>query len=279
MPREAFDVGLKVLSSRYKVSVDEGIFSHHRYLAGPDARRLEELTRTLEDRSSCATFAARGGYGAMRLLPHLPSKPALRPFVGFSDLTALHLALNARGWVTFHGPVVTQLGRHPPAVAERLFHLLEATAPSPPLTGGMTLVPGVAEGPLLGGNLSVLTRLLGTPYLPPLDGAVLLLEDVDERPYRLDRMWTHLRLAGVFSRVRGVVLGDFTDCEDAGGGWSAAQVLQDLAEETGLPCAAGFRIGHGSLNFAVPLGVKVRLDAGAGTLEMLEAAVDAGARA
>jgi muramoyltetrapeptide carboxypeptidase len=131
----------------------------------------------------------------------------------------------------------------------------------------------VAEGPLLGGNLSVVTRLLGTPFMPALDGAILLLEDQGERPYRLDRMWTHLQLAGVFERVRAIVLGSFTGCEERDAPYSSAEVLRELALATGLPCAAGFPIGHGEVNEPVPLGVRVRLDADARSLVFLEAAV------
>ena len=133
-------------------------------------------------------------------------------------------------------------------------------------------MPGVAEGPLLGGTLAVLSRLLGTPFLPPLEGAILLLEDVGERPYRLDRMWTHLALAGVFRHVRGIVLGSFTGCEERDAAYSSGDVLRALATETGLPCAAGFPIGHGARNEPVPLGVRVRLDATAPTLTFLEGA-------
>jgi muramoyltetrapeptide carboxypeptidase len=139
-------------------------------------------------------------------------------------------------------------------------------------------VAGVVEGPLLGGSLSVLTRLLGTPYLPALDGAILLLEDRGERPYRLDRMWTHLALAGVFARVRGIALGDFGGCEEPGAAYSSADVLRDLAAATALPCAAGFPVGHGDANEPVPLGARVRLDAGARSLTFLEAAVSAAGR-
>ncbi len=173
----------------------------------------------------------------MRLLARLaaagpPEPPKL--LVGFSDITALHLWLQAHGRISVHGPVLTQLGRLPPGTRERLFGLLESTSPAPALSGTLTCVGGVAEGPLLGGNLSVVTRLLGTPFMPALDGAILLLEDQGERPYRLDRMWTHLQL---------------------------------------LPCAAGFPIGHGEVNEPVPLGVRVRLDADARSLVFLEAAV------
>jgi muramoyltetrapeptide carboxypeptidase len=116
----------------------------------------------------------------------------------------------------------------------------------------------------------VLSSLVGTPFLPSFAGAVLLLEDVGERPYRLDRTWTQLALAGVLEGVAGVVLGDFTDCEVAGASYTSAQVLDELASALGVPCAAGFPVGHGPLNAAVPLGARVRLDARARRLEFLE---------
>jgi muramoyltetrapeptide carboxypeptidase len=150
--------------------------------------------------------------------------------------------------VSLHGPVLTQLGRLSSATHARLFALLESAAPAPALEGTDTYVPGVIEGRLLGGNLSVLSRMLGTAYLPALDEAVLLLEDQGERPYRLDRMWTHLQLAGVFERVRGIVLGSFTECEEPDAPYRSTEVLRELALATGLPCAAGFPIGHGEHN-------------------------------
>jgi muramoyltetrapeptide carboxypeptidase len=274
--RPGFEAGLAVIGQRYSPVFDPGIFSSHRYLAGEDPRRRDELARALRDRQARALFCARGGYGCMRLLPDLPLAEAEpSALVGFSDITVLHLALQALGRVSIHGPVLTQLGRQAPDVHERLFRLLESPEPPPPLTGSATFVPGTAEGPLLGGNLSLVTRLLGTPFMPSLDGAVLLLEDLGERPYRIDRMWTHLRLAGVFQRVRGIVLGDFTDCEEKNGAFTSADVLRSLAEETGLPCAAGFPIGHGAVNQPVPLGTAVRLDAGEARLTFLEGAVRA----
>ena len=274
--RSSFDAGLAVLAQRYRPVFIAGIFETERYLAGSDARRLAELTSALSDRNVRGIFCARGGYGAMRLLPQLSfAALAPKPLVGFSDITALHLALHSAGWVTFHGPVVTQLGRQSKDTVARLFQLLEGSEPAPPLERATTLVAGQVEGPLLGGNLSVLTRLIGTPYFPSLKGAVLLLEDVGERPYRLDRMWTHLRLAGVFQQVVGIALGDFTTCVEKDAGYTSGDVLRSLAEETGLPCAIGFPIGHGDTNTAVPLGPRVRLDATRGTLEFLEAATAA----
>jgi muramoyltetrapeptide carboxypeptidase len=276
--RASFDVGLACISARYEVHYRPAIFERHRYLAGSDERRLRELADALLDPAVKGVFCARGGYGATRLLPRLAAlTPAPKPLVGFSDITALHLWLQSRGTISIHGPVLTQLGLLPGETRERLFHLLESPAPAAALRGTDSWVPGVAEGPLLGGNLSVVTRLLGTPYLPSLEGAILLLEDLGERPYRLDRMWTHLGLAGVLRQVRGIVLGSFTNCEERDADYRAADVLRELAAATGLPCAAGFPIGHGAQNEPVPLGARVRLDAGARTLTFLEAAVTPGA--
>jgi muramoyltetrapeptide carboxypeptidase len=276
--RASFDVGLALIADRYRPVLGTGLFERHRYLAGVDARRLADLTGALADPQLKAVFCARGGYGATRLLGRLtdvtpPGQPKL--LVGFSDITALHLWLQANGRISIHGPVLTQLGRLPAATSERLFALLESTSPAAALQAQATYVRGVAEGPLIGGNLSVFSRVLGTPFMPDLDGSVLLLEDTGERPYRLDRMWTHLEIAGVFRRVRGIALGQFIDCEESGANYTSADILRELAQSTGLPCAAGFPIGHGEVNEPVPLGARVRLDADARRLEFLEPAVSA----
>jgi muramoyltetrapeptide carboxypeptidase len=266
--RPSFERGLAVLSTRYRPVFTQRIFDTHRYLAGTDEARTRELQAALDDDQLSAIFMARGGYGAMRLLPSLRlGRP--RAFVGFSDTTALHLAAQAKGWRSLHAPVLTQLGRQPPDVVARLFDLLEGR-PVAPLTGTRTVVPGVAEGPLLGGNLSVLSRLLATPYLPSLRGSILLFEDVGERPYRLDRMWTHLHLAGALDGVAGIVFGEFTACEEPNAPYTAAEVVDELAQHLGVPCAAGFPIGHGDLNFPVPLGARVRLDADRQSLTFIE---------
>ena len=263
-----------MVAERYQLQYDTSVFQQHRYLAGQDDRRLAELTRALTDPTVRAVFCARGGYGSMRLLERLPQQPtdAGAPLVGFSDITALHQWRQRHGFISIHGPVLTQLGRLGQPTRERLFSLLESRAPAAPLQGTTAFVEGIAEGPLLGGNLSVFTRLLGTPFMPDLEGAILLLEDVGERPYRLDRMWTHLQLAGAFRKARGIVLGAFSRCEERDAAYTSEEVLRELAVTTGLPCAAGFPIGHGDDNEPVPLGVRVRLDATASNLTFLEAA-------
>lgn len=275
--RPSFENGLALIAARYDVRYQPAIFEQHRYLAGSDGRRLRELTDALLDPEIRGVFCARGGYGATRLLAQLSSlaPAAPKPLVGFSDITALHFWLQSRGVMSVHGPVLTQLGLLPEETRRRLFQLLESASPAAPLRATDTYASGVAEGPLLGGTLSVVTRLLGTPYMPSLEGAILLLEDVGERPYRLDRMWTHLELAGVLRQVRGIALGSFTHCEEKDADYSAADVLRELAQATGLPCAAGFPIGHGAANEPVPLGARVRLDAAARSLTFLEAAVSA----
>lgn len=271
--RASFEAGLEIISGRYQAHYDPGMLTRQRYLAGSDERRLAELASALADPGARAIFCARGGYGMTRLLPALEGVPLpAKPVIGFSDITALHQMLQRQRLVSIHGPVLTQLPRLDAATHARLFELLESTAPAADLAGLETYVDGTVEGPLMGGNLSVLTRLLGTPFMAPFEGAILLLEDVGERPYRLDRMWTHLALAGVFRQVRGIVLGEFKGCEEREADYSSADVLRELAVATGLPCAAGFPFGHGARNQPLPLGVRVRLDAGSRRLTFLESA-------
>ncbi len=269
--RPSFEKGLALISARYTPILAPDIFSTHRYLAGTDARRLSELRSAL---GLDAIFCARGGYGAHRLLPSL-SKDDVRPqaLVGFSDITALHALWQCAGLRSLHAPVLTQLGTQPRVVTERLFATLESSAPPEPLSGTGGVNGGFAEGPLVGGNLSVFSRLIGTPFMPPLDGAVLLVEDVGERPYRLDRMFMHLKLSGAFDRIAGFALGDFTGCEEKGADYGPLDVLCELIEATRKPAVLGLPIGHGPVNMPVPLGARVRIEAASARLTFLEGLV------
>jgi muramoyltetrapeptide carboxypeptidase len=235
------------------------------YLAGDDARRLDEWREAVADLEARAIFCARGGYGAMRLLPGLEPGPLLdRPklLVGFSDICAIHGWLNRAGLATVHGPVVTQLGRAPEAAVAHLEALLLRTAlpadvrgapaPGAGLAGTATIRPGRAAGPLVGGSLALLAHLCGTPYLPPLQGVILLLEDVAEKPYRLDRYFTQLRLAGALAGVTAVAIGQVTGCDDDT--LRGADVLRELVAGLGVPAIEGIPAGHQDANFAVPLG-------------------------
>jgi len=280
VPREAFEAGLAVLSARYRVLYDDGVFARQGYLAGSDDRRLAELVAALADAESGAIFMARGGYGLMRILPFLdPAALAARPrpLVGFSDGTAL-LGFAARACLTaVHGPVLTQLGNLSGDDQRALFRVLEEPGPGPLLGGLDELMPGRARGRLLGGNLEVFSRLVGTPYLPDVDGAILFFEDLSERPYRVDRLITYLDLAGVFGRASGVIIGDFSSCREPeatrAGSPTAEEVLVERLGRLAIPVVLGGAFGHGTRNVALPYGAACELDTQTGTLVALEGAV------
>jgi muramoyltetrapeptide carboxypeptidase len=282
VPRDAFDAGAAILGARYTLVHDERIFARQGYLAGDDDARAAELSRALADPTIAGVFCARGGYGLMRILARLDAAAFARApklVVGFSDVTALHAWAARAGVVSLHGPVVTQLAKLPAEDAASLFALAEATSPAPPLTGlralaGAASSGAAVEGPLVGGNLEVLSRLVGTPWALGLDGAVLFLEEIGERPYRIDRQLTQLELSGALDGLAGVVIGDFVGCaEKDGSAPDAETVLVERLGRRGIPVVAGAPIGHGSRNRAIPHGARVRLDPAAGTLEFLEAAV------
>jgi muramoyltetrapeptide carboxypeptidase len=264
--------------------MDPGILSRDGYLAGGDERRSDELNRYLRDPDVRAIFCARGGYGLMRILPALDaaslrSDPKL--LVGFSDVTALHCwALASAGVRPVHGPVVAQLDEIGGHDRDWLFRLLERPEPPGVLPGEPLLASGHAgqgaiEGPLLGGNLSLLAHLAGTPYQLSWAGAVLFLEDVGERPYAVDRYLTRLALAGVTTGVAAALLGDFCRCEPtaAGGGPGVWEVLDERLRALSIAALRGLPAGHGERNLALPLGGRCAIDFAGGTVHLLEAAV------
>jgi muramoyltetrapeptide carboxypeptidase len=266
-------------------------YRRHGYMAGTDDERLADLNTALQDSSIDAIWCIRGGYGSIRLLDQVDyAAMARRPkaLIGFSDATALLNAVTRlSGVVTFHGPVARAgmsdfSRRHFQAV------LTSTVAPGrlgrlPPPSNVLvprenriaTLCPGVAEGELAGGNLTLLQCLIGTPYFPELAGAILFLEDVGEDLYRVDRMLAHLRLIGALRRLAGVLVGRFTDLERSGGDGALGfdEVLAGYFEPLGIPVAYGFPVGHIDAQWTLPLGVRARLDAGAGEVELLEPAV------
>jgi muramoyltetrapeptide carboxypeptidase len=274
-PREDLERGVARLRARYRVSHRDDLFAHEGFLAGDDARRLAELDEALADPDIDAIVAARGGYGATRLLSRLDVervRGARKLLVGFSDVTALHALWARAGLRSIHGPMVAALGRGTEAQLARWFACVEGALP-PSVSGLAVIRPGVAEGPLLGGNLALLAALLGTPHVPPLEGAVLFLEDVGEAPYRIDRMLTSLRDAGWLERVAGIALGTFEGCGPRPDGRHVEEVLLERLEDLGVPVALGVPAGHVDDNLELPFGARVRLDASAGELHFLEPAV------
>ncbi len=264
--------GLEVLSGRLGLlpRMRTDLTARRAYLAGDDARRVEEWREAVADPEARAIFCARGGYGAMRILSAVDPAPLLaRPkaLVGFSDVTALHASLNRAGLATVHGPVLTQLGRAPEDAVRHLEALLRQDAPragawdvpepGAGLVAARTIRPGRASGPLLGGTLTLLAHLAGTPYAPSLEGAILFLEDVGEKPYRIDRCLTQLRLAGALDGLAGIAVGLLTQCDD--GGVLAADVVREAALALGVPAVEGLPAGHDDANFALPLGARATL--------------------
>lgn len=275
-PEDRFEAGVRVLEGLgFQVRVPEAARARTGYLAGDDAHRAAAFTALLEDPEVDGLIAARGGYGLHRILDRLDPERLARadkPVVGFSDLSALHAALNLDGQrVAIHGPVVTQLAGLPPEDATHLARLLRGEYPDGfVLTAdGPAIASGRATGRLVGGCLSVVLGLLGTRWWPSTEGAILVLEDVGEAPYRVDRMLSQLRLAGAFDGIAGITLGDFVACHPPRPNEpTVEEVLAERLGDLGVPVLTGLPIGHGSRNRAVPLGGEATLDADAGTLSV-----------
>ncbi|MBN1841668.1 MAG: LD-carboxypeptidase [Deltaproteobacteria bacterium] len=273
--QQAFEGGIRALESMgFQVRIPENLFRKEGYLAGTDAERAELLMQLFCDDSVRAIFCARGGFGSMRLLPLLDfetirAQPKI--LVGFSDITALLVAIyDMCGLLTFHGPVVTSLAKG----SEKAFAALtDAIASNRPLilksSNPVVLNPGQASGPVVGGNLTVLTHLIGTPYEPPFEDHIIFLEDRAEAPYRIDRMLSQLSLGGHLDAVAGVLLGSFQDCgpiEDV------YAIVKEAFRQSAVPILAGFDLGHGADNLTVPVGLQAAMDTEDGSLRFQEPA-------
>lgn len=275
----------------FKTKRGANLLARRGYFAGDDEQRAADLNGMFADPDVRAIHCVRGGWGSARLLPLLDWKTiAKNPkiLLGFSDITALLLSLHAKtGLVTFHGPVgnsqwnpfnvgymkrVLQEGE---AVAFENLKEIEEDHLTIVENRVQTLHPGTARGRLLGGNLTVLTSLVGSGYLPDWDGCILFLEDVEEAPYRIDRMLTQLRLAGILQKARAVIWGHCTDCDpgEGFGSLTVTDVLHDHLKPLRVPAWSGAMIGHIDRQFTLPVGLEVAVDAAAGTIRMLEPAV------
>jgi len=244
------------------------------YLAGTDEERIFDLNRALRDDSIDAIWCVRGGYGAMRLLPHvdydaLRDNP--RPFIGFSDITAFHAAIwKECGIVSFHGPTargdLSDFSRHSLVKA-----VVDQTSCCGTAPGGRVLRAGKAKGRLAGGNLALVSSLMGTPWSVDFDGAILVLEDIDEAVYRVDRMMRQLLLAGALSKCAALVTGDFHP--PAGETYDEKNrllddVIAEAADEAGIPCLAGAPFGHIDEQWTIPIGATAKLDTATMSLEI-----------
>lgn len=257
-----------------------GVRQRTGYLAGPDDVRAADLQAAFDRSDIDAVWAIRGGYGLIRLLEHidlarLRRRP--RPYIGFSDNTALLMLLHEAGIVSFHGP---HPGADFPPETEQSFRAaLFEGGPQRVLArpGDPQPVPlrnGSADAPLIGGNLAILASLCGTRFAPDTRGHILFLEDISEPVYRIDRMLMQLRLSGLLDDIAGLAFGRFTDLGDVEPGRDLKALFGEVADSLGIPAIMDLPIGHVEHNFTVPLGVMARLDADNGTLELLEAGVE-----
>jgi muramoyltetrapeptide carboxypeptidase len=278
----------------FKVKPGAHLYDREGYLAGSDAARADDLNAMFADDDVDAIWCVRGGYGASRILPALDyalmqRKP--KALIGYSDITALHVAIHRHaGLVTFHGPVAFRA--FTPYSLGELKRVLW-TGETPVRLGGpppferaegrvdwenrvATLVPGTARGRLIGGNLCLMSHLCGTPYFPDLRGAILFLEDVEEAYYRIDRMLTQLWLSGALAGVAGVAFGKFTNCNSSPfflQNRPLDDILAERCRALGVPAVSGIMVGHIEDQTTLPVGCLAELDADAGTLTLLEPGV------
>lgn len=285
---EAFQHGVEIWRSRgYRVEIIPGIEDAWGYLAGKDEKRRNDLAAAWRDPECRAILCARGGFGSTRLLEqwtwildneesennqssNVPSpmshSQSAKWLIGFSDITGLLWSLYQAGICGVHAPVLTTLGKEPAWSIQRLFDLVEGKSLDP--LKGKGWGGGIVSGNLLPANLSVATHLLGTPMEPELEGVILAIEDVTEAPYRIDRMLTHWRMSGALSKIAGVAIGNFTNCESPANipSFTVDEVLQDRLGDLGIPVVSNLPFGHQAPNAALPVGVKVTLDGNQGVL-------------
>jgi muramoyltetrapeptide carboxypeptidase len=268
--------GLDLLASRgFRVREAAHLYDRNDYLAGHDEGRLSDLHAMFEDEEIAAVLCARGGYGTMRLLDRIDYdliRDHPKIVVGYSDITALLMAIYKQiGLIGFHGPMVRGLSSVSEDSIEGLLGILSSDQPvSFDPMEGTCLISGKAEGPLMGGNLSLICHLVGTPFLPSLEGAILFIEDRGEPLYRIDRMLTHLSLAGQLKGIAGLIAGEFLDCGDPS---AIDRLLMALASDLNIPLITGFPAGHGRNNLTLPLGMPAQLDTRRMTLSTAGACV------
>lgn len=276
---EQLAAGVEALKrAGFGVELAEGILDRKGYLAGAAENRAKALEDFFKREDIAAIFCARGGFGTVQLLPFLDVHVVRRHpkiFVGYSDATILlNWLLQRCGLVTFHGPMVAMdLARGIAGRSEEFFWgTLEGEKRSWKLQATEAFGSGYAEAEMVGGCLSIVVTTLGTPYEMDTAGKILFLEDIGEKPYRLERMLTHLKLAGKFERIAGLVFGTFTNCEGEGDR-GLRDIIRELFDRAPYPVITGLEAGHGEENLLLPFGVKMALDGKAGSLSLLESPV------
>lgn len=263
----------------YRVEFSKHCFESDHHLAGSDQDRASDLMEAFLDPNVDAVLCSRGGYGCARLFPYLDLEAMVvhkKMLIGFSDITTLHIALNNRGLVAIHAPMaLTLVNPREEWVYDSLKSSLRGENPIPnQAPKGTTLVPGVAEGKVVGGCMILMCDSLGTPNPIQAQGKILIIEDVDENPHRIDAMLTHLLNAEVLQRAAGILIGEMTrsdERKDEGiGGKPWREIVRERIAPLGIPTIIDFPFGHNKNMLTLPLGIRARLDANSGTLTYLE---------
>ncbi len=271
----------------YKVKVGKNTSTSHGYLAGTDDQRVEDLHEMFRDKEVKAVICSRGGYGSPRLLDKIDYKLIARNpkiFVGYSDITALQMAfLEKTGLLTFAGPMLAvDLYNSVSPFTEEMFWTLITSNKKfgriefPGNEKIFPVVKGVAKGRLIGGNLATFLSLAGTQYFPDIRNKILLLEEVSEAPYRVDRMFNQLRLMGVFKKISGLILGAFTDCNESDSEkktLTTGEVVADYVDKLDIPVVYNFMYGHIADKITVPFGAGMRVNASRSIIEITESVV------
>lgn len=268
---ERLQQGVEVWRSQgYQVEFTPGFDDRWGYLAGSDRDRRRQLLEAWQDPHCRGILCARGGYGGARLLEDF-TWPETEPkwLIGFSDITSLLISLSQQGISGVHAPLLTTIAAEPEWSLQRLFDWVAGR--SLPSLHGKGWNNGIATGLLLPINLTVATHLLGTPLQPDFAQVILAIEDVGEAPYRIDRMLTQWRLAGYFQHIRGLAIGQFSNCDPPSGipSFTIEEVIRDRLHDLGIPIVSDLPFGHTSPNAALPVGLPVTLDSDHGTLSWI----------
>lgn len=269
----------------FKAVLGESCYGKYSYLSGSDELRAGDINLMFKDKNIDGIFCMRGGYGSLRILDMLDYSTIRenpKVFVGYSDITAIHGALGRKcGLITFHGPMVSSsmvdgFEKHSKDMFMRAITDSQPLGPvgRPFMENIKCLVPGKAEGSITGGNLTLISRTLGTPYEIDTKGKILFLEDVGEDTYRIDGMLSHLKLAGKLNECRGIILGNFKNCNPKNeGDLSLMEIIEDIIKPLNKPVVYNLMAGHCTPNATIPLGIHVKLDADSCSIEITEGAV------
>ncbi|MBX3113572.1 MAG: LD-carboxypeptidase [Fimbriimonadaceae bacterium] len=277
---EQIEDGIKFLEAEgYRVSLGDHVFDRKYYLAGGDETRASDFMAAVNDDDVDCVMCSRGGYGCARLMPYLDLDRIVnagKQICGFSDVTTLHLALNKRGLVTLHTPMMITLSvERVDWVYDSFREILKGGNPFPASSkAAETLVSGTAEGEITGGCLCLMTDSFGTDYELDCRGKIVVIEDVDEDPHRVDAMLTNLINNGQLQQAAGIVVGEMTGTDERAdpkiGTWPWREIVEDRIKPLGIPSVVNFPFGHMKTMLSLPMGVGARLDAAAGRLSLLE---------